>query len=138
MYRAVPEEAPALAPGFTETKEGEVAVRVSKDVQKLKQQTVVSESISNEIRYLGTKTFYFIDQVWIDSDYAEGEKTVKIVYGSDAYFKLLDTDPEIGKYLSLGEKIILCWNDQLCLEIGQEGISDADDPELAEVLQQLE
>jgi Ca-activated chloride channel family protein len=138
MYRAVPEEAPALAPDFTETKEGEVAVRVSKDVQKLKQQTVVSESISNEIRYLGTKTFYFIDQIWIDSDYVEGEKTVKIMYGSDAYFKLLDAEPEIGKYLSLGEKIILCWNDQLCLEIGPEGIRDADDAELIEVLRQLE
>jgi len=137
MYRAGPEEAPALAPGFTETKEGEVAVRVSKDVQKLKQQTVVSDAVSREIRYLGTKTFYFIEQVWIDSDYAKEEKTVKIVYASDAYFKLLDAEPEIGKYLSLGERIILCWNDRLCLEIGQEGIRDADAPELVEVLNRL-
>lgn len=138
MYRAVPEEAPALAPGFTETTEGEVAVRVSKDVQKLKQQTVVSDAISRDIRYLGTKTFYFIDHVWIDSDYAEAEETVKFVYGSDAYFKLLDAEPEIGKYFSLGERVILCWNDQLCLEIGPAGIRDADDPELAELLRQLE
>ncbi len=137
MYRAIPEEAPALAPGFTETKEGEVAVRVSKDVQKLKQQTVVSDAISREIRYLGTKTFYFINQIWVDSEHVEGQEIVKIVYGSDAYFKLLEAEPEIGKYLSLGDRMILCWNDQLCLEIGQEGIRDVDDPDLAELLDHL-
>jgi Ca-activated chloride channel family protein len=138
MYGIVPEDAPALAPEFTETKEGEVAVRVSKDVKSLKQQTVVSDAVSREIRYLSTKTFYFINEVWIDSEYVAEQKTVKIVYGSEAYFKLLDTAPEIGKYLSLGEKLIVCWDDQLCLEIGSEGISEADNPELLEALRRLE
>ena len=140
MYRAGKgkEEAPALAPGFTENKAGEVAVGISKDVDKLKWQTVTSESVSREIRYLGTKTFYFINQVWIDSEYVEGGKTVKIVYGSDAYFKLLDAKPEIGKYLSLGEKVIVRWNDQLCLEIATEGIRAADDAQLSDVLRQLD
>jgi Ca-activated chloride channel family protein len=140
MYRLGTEEAPApaLPPGFTETKEGEVAVRVSKDVENLKQQIVVSDAISREIRYLGTKTFYFINQVWIDSEYVEGKKTVKIAYGSEAYFKLLDAKPEVGKYLSLGEKVILCWNDQLCLEIGSEGIREADNSQLLDVLRRLD
>jgi Ca-activated chloride channel family protein len=139
MYRLGKEEAPAALPReFTETKEGEVAVGVSKDVDKLKQQTVVSDSVSREIRYFGTKTFYFINQVWIDSEYTEGGKTVKLAYGSDAYFKLLEAKPEIGKYLAMGEKVILYWNDQVCLEVGQEGIRNADDAQLVDVLKRLD
>ena len=140
MYRLDKKEAPAvnLPRGFTETKDGEVAVGVSKDVQQLKQQNVVSPSVSREIRYLGAKTFYFIDQVWLDSEYAAGGQTIKVAYGSDAYFKLLSAKPELGKYLSLGEKIIVCWNDKLCLEIGAEGIRAADDAQLADVLERLD
>ena len=137
MYNASPKEAPALAPGFTETKEGEVAVRVSKDVQRLKQQSVVSEAVTQEICYLGSKTFYFVNQVWLDSDYVEGEDIVKLVYGSEAYFKLLEAHPEFGIYLSLGDRMIVCLDEGICLEIGPEGINSADDTELEELLRQL-
>ncbi|GAK60988.1 vault protein inter-alpha-trypsin domain protein [Candidatus Vecturithrix granuli] len=136
LYRMDKGAAPALAPEFTETKEGEVAVRVSKDVNKLKQQTVVAETASQEIRYVETKTFYQIEGVWIDSEYVDGQPVTNILYGSDAYFKVLDTLPALGKYFALGEKLIVCIDD-LCLKIGETGISEANDRELSRLLQQI-
>ena len=138
MYKLGSGETPALAPGFTETKEGEVAVRVSKDVEKLKQQSVATEAVSKEIRYLGTKTFYRIHEVWTDSEYPKGQETLKIVFGSDAYFQLLDAVPEIGKFLSLGEQLIVCLDEDLCLNIGTQGITDVDAPALLNLLQKLQ
>lgn len=136
LYRMDKGSAPALAPEFTETKEGETAVRVSKDVNKLKQQTVVAESVSQEIRYVGTKTFYRIEGVWIDSEYVDGQPVTNILYGSDAYFKLLDAFPALGEYLALGEHLILCI-DSLCVKIGATGISEANDRELSRILRQI-
>ena len=136
LYHMDKDSAPALAREFTETKEGETAVRVSKDVNKLKQQTVVAESASQEIRYVGTKTFYRIEGVWIDSEYVDGQPVTNILYGSNAYFKLLDTLPALGEYLALGEHLILCI-DNLCLKIGKRGISRANESELSRLLRQI-
>lgn len=137
MYRMDKGQAPAVPREFTETKEGEAAVRTSKGLKKLKQQTVVTESVSEQIRYVGTKTFYQIDAVWIDSEYDEGQPTTDIQYGSAAYFSLLDRVPALGKYLALGEKVIVCI-DNVCLKIGDTGISDAADSEFSALLEQLQ
>ena len=133
LYRLERESDIALPDEFSKLKEGEMAVRMSKDVNRLKQQEIVTESVSSEVRYMGTKTFYLIDGVWIDSEYQEGQETVNIAYGSDAYFKLLDTIPELGKYLSLGEQVIVCWEEDTCLKIGKDGISKADSQELQDI-----
>lgn len=138
MYRMDKKSAPELPREFNQTTEGEAAVRASQDVEKLKEQTVASKAVSREIRYIGTKTFYLVNEIWRDSEYADGQETVKIVYGSDAYFKLLDAAPEIGQYLALGERMIVCWNDQLRLEIGAEGISSANEPKFSARLQRLQ
>ena len=107
---------------------------IIKEVNQLKQQEIVTKSVSSDVRYIGTKTFYLKDGVWSDSEYQEGQETVNIAYGSDAYFKLLDTIPELGKYFSLGEQVIVCWEEDICLKIGKEGISEADSQELQDIL----
>ncbi len=117
-------------------KEGKAAVRASKNVNELKRRDVVADSFSPEIRYVGSKTFYRIDEVWIDSEYVQGQNTLNIKYGSAAYFKLLDEAPELGKYFSVGEKLILCW-EEVCFKIGDQGISEVDDRKLLDVLQNL-
>jgi hypothetical protein len=43
-------------------------------------------------------------------------KVIKITYGSDEYFDLLSKEPELGKYLALGTKIIICHKDK-CYKI---------------------
>jgi len=61
-----------------------------------------------EVKYVGKKTFFFKDGFWTDSEYEPEMETTKIAYGSDEYFHLLSEEPELGKYLALGKKIIVC------------------------------
>jgi Ca-activated chloride channel family protein len=61
-----------------------------------------------EVKYVGKKTFFFKNGFWTDSEYEPEMETTKIAYGSDEYFRLLSEEPELGKYLALGKKIIIC------------------------------
>ncbi len=59
------------------------------------------------LKYVGGKTFYLRDGIWIDSGYEAATMTpIKIGFGSDVYYQLLDSRPEWGKYLALGESVI--------------------------------
>jgi hypothetical protein len=61
-----------------------------------------------KVRQIGTKTFYFKNQRWVDSTITpeEESKSTVIVQFSDAYFNLAGTqNTEYNKYLSLPEPI---------------------------------
>ncbi len=60
-----------------------------------------------EVKYVGKKTFVLKKEFWTDSEYEPEMKVIKIVYGSDEYFDLLLKEPELGKYLALGTKVIV-------------------------------
>lgn len=53
------------------------------------------------------KTFYFIDEKWIDSSIKAQKPEITIKAWSPAYFTLCQKYPELAKMLSLGEKVIL-------------------------------
>lgn len=69
------------------------------------------------VRYIDNKTFWFQDGIWIDTAFepAAGE-TLKIGFGSKAYFDLLSARPSLGKYLALGDRIIIVI-DEIAYEI---------------------
>ena len=69
-----------------------------------------------EVKYVDKKTFFLKNGFWTDSEYEPEMKVTKITYGSDEYFKLLSKNPELGKYLSLGKKVIICHKDK-CYKI---------------------
>ena len=69
-----------------------------------------------EVKYIGKKTFFLKNGFWTDSEYETEMKTTKIIYGSDEYFRLLSGKPELGKYLALSKKIIVCYKDK-CYKI---------------------
>ena len=60
------------------------------------------------IRYIGNRTFYQSGSEWQDSVYdAEKHKDIKDVeVGSAEYFKLLDQEPRLAKYLALGDVVV--------------------------------
>ena len=60
------------------------------------------------IFFPGSKTFYFEEEFWVDGDYKEEIEVEEIKYASDEYFELLRKEPELGKYFSLGEKVVVC------------------------------
>jgi len=92
---------------------GESAVRAAEEMKKLKDEDTVSERYEAEdIKHVGSKTFYLKGDVWTDSEYEESMTAVKIKFGSDEYFDLIKDKPELAKYLSIGTKVIVVYKNK--------------------------
>jgi Ca-activated chloride channel homolog len=67
------------------------------------------EALRYLMRRIGGKTFYFDVslKLWIDSMVKVEAERQKVKYLSDAYFALIAKIPEMGRYLSLGSKVIV-------------------------------
>jgi Ca-activated chloride channel family protein len=60
------------------------------------------------IQAVGNKTFILQGDVWTDTTFQPDTMTTEqIVFLSDAYFALLDAQPEVGPYLALGDHVII-------------------------------
>ena len=70
---------------------------------------------SRDIRKVDLKTFYLLGGVWTDGEFdpKAGLDEVKVTFGSDAYFDLVSQKPELAKYLSLGEQVVIVWKDKV-------------------------
>jgi len=88
---------------------GAGAVMAAKVSQRLKADEQASQVESTRIRYKEDKTFYLKDGVWVDSEYKDGAPVKEIKFNSDEYFKLIADKPGIGKYLSVADKMIVCY-----------------------------
>ena len=73
------------------------------------------DSVHNQIRKIDEKTFYMHNSVWYDSEYDnnQGLPKTRVKYMSKEYFKLLEKNPGMGKFLAIGAKLVLVWNKRL-------------------------
>lgn len=92
-----------------ETVRGAPSFSMSKKLSDAKREEVVSRSPGQSIVYLGGKTFYQTADGWIDADFKDDMPTVDIVFLSNEYFELIDEQPELARYLSVGENLILVY-----------------------------
>jgi hypothetical protein len=81
----------------------------------------------------GNRAFFNKNGLWVDTEYEGKIEPVKIQRFSDAYFKLLDKAPEVGKYYALGDQVIFLLNGK-AIHIGDEGKTDLTEPELTSLL----
>lgn len=108
--------------GAIQRSEGEVALR---DADRFRY------NANLEVRQAGSRTFYRVDNAWVDSTYPEqaGERqTLRIKFGSDAYFELVALRKDLLEYLAVGSPLKIDDGD-LLLTIGDEGkeaLTDAD------------
>lgn len=59
------------------------------------------------IRTVADRTFISRDGVWLDTTYSPDEMTpIEIVFLSDEYFDLLDTDTRVAQFYALGDQVI--------------------------------
>ncbi|MBI5931459.1 MAG: VWA domain-containing protein [Chloroflexi bacterium] len=59
------------------------------------------------MQVVGDRTFVWRDGVWIDTTYdADTMEPEEIVFLSDAYFELLDTDDRVAEFYAVGEQVI--------------------------------
>ncbi len=62
----------------------------------------------SQIKLVGSKTFYLdANGRWMDSEYDGKAETKKTPAFSDDYFSLLKKTPELGKYLALGQRLVV-------------------------------
>jgi hypothetical protein len=98
-------------------------------------QTITGESGLVDMRAtltkVGDKTFVKFRGYWVDTALKEGMETVKVKWGSDAYFALLRAMPELKKPLALGENVIVVIGKK-ALIIGAEGKESLSEEEVRE------
>ncbi len=66
-----------------------------------------TRSVNELFRNVRQRTFYFKDDIWIDSDHTDASPIVKIKIFSAEYFDLLKKFPDLGAALALGDKVII-------------------------------
>lgn len=82
---------------------------------------------SPDSRAVGAKTFYLLDSKWIDSELKGQKSQITVKAWSAAYFDLCQKHPELAKYLSLGEKIIVIYSGKVIEISPDQGVEKAFD-----------
>jgi hypothetical protein len=100
---------PPIAGGYAPTTELEEKVAAQVGSGRLGKLVTISD-----------RTFQRIDNILYDSKLDGSQEIFEIKMFSDAYFELLELRPEIGKYLTTGDEIILVVGD-IAIHVGEEG-----------------
>ncbi|HMM81034.1 MAG TPA: VIT and VWA domain-containing protein [Pyrinomonadaceae bacterium] len=93
---------------------GEQAVTDSLRAQEKKDMKSLADDeaqTGRAVRKVDLKTFYLLGEVWTDGEFdpKAGLAEQKITFGTDEYFDLVTQKPELAKYLSLGEQVVIVW-----------------------------
>ncbi len=74
-----------------------------------KERVVLRNTVNNQ--FVANKNFINQNGVWVDSDFAESARLseVSVKFASDEYFKLIEREPGMAPYLSLGEQVVVIW-----------------------------
>lgn len=59
------------------------------------------------VQRVGQRTFYRVDDRWIDASYDKTMETTKVEAFSEAYFDLLRKHADLGKCFALGERVVV-------------------------------
>jgi Ca-activated chloride channel family protein len=137
--REMAEEAGRLMADAFEKKSGAGAVNRAMDLGQLKSQAAApSASFHDEhgqkrqitgVRVVGVKTFYLKDGVWTDNDYRPEQNIIKVKRFSEAYFQLTRRLNMMGRYLSLGDQVLISLAGQ-AVRIGDEGLERLSEAQL--------
>jgi Ca-activated chloride channel family protein len=88
---------------------GAGAVKIAAATQAFKSGDLAAQAASQLIRYKDDKTFYMKNGIWVDSDFKDGSLLKEVKYNSDEYFRLVAERSGLAKYLSVGTKLIVCF-----------------------------
>jgi Ca-activated chloride channel family protein len=67
----------------------------------------VGGNVAERLQRVGEKAFVWREAGWVDTAYSAGQRTERVVFASDAYFRLLAEAPELAPYFALGERVIV-------------------------------
>ena len=94
---------------------GAVAVQQSKRDRAQQEATRLDEDevvrAQTGAQKVGDKTFYLRDGAWVDSEFKAEAKLPETAldFGSDEYFALLKREPQLARFFSLGERVVVVY-----------------------------
>ncbi|HNX82123.1 MAG TPA: VIT domain-containing protein [Candidatus Omnitrophota bacterium] len=92
---------------------GRSAVLQAIATSQLQSAALVPAVASENVRQIGTKTFYQRDDGYlVDAEYKEGTPVKDIKYMSTEFLELLKNKPELAKYIALSRKVIFVFQNQ--------------------------
>jgi Ca-activated chloride channel family protein len=136
-------EAGKLMADAFESKSGRGAVNRAQDLSGLKSKKAAPSSVYLDargevrkvtgVKRVGTKTFYLKQGVWTDNEYHPDQESVKVKRFSDAYFQLIQRSSQLGRYLALGDQVIVSLRGG-AIKIGETGKESFSEAELQALL----
>jgi len=104
---------------------GPKAIRFSEDLKEWKHAKTAAApkgraGAEAKITRVGERTFVEIRGVFVDTQFEDEMDTLKLKWGSDAYFTALEVMPELKKFLALSERVIVVIGKK-ALVVGEEG-----------------
>lgn len=85
------------------------------------------------VQNVAGRTFFRKGNIWFDNNYPSGQKVVKVQALSDAHFQLLKARPELNKYASVGDEVVINLG-KVSVQVGKDGkekLTEADLKELS-------
>lgn len=111
---------------------GEAAVNFSQSVSRLKKAEVI-EAEPSGIRVIKGATLRLrADGTWLDVNYKEGGKMIKLAFASPAYFAFIKLYPEAKAFCQLGQKVLFNFRG-VNVQIAQDGTQQLSETELRRV-----
>jgi Ca-activated chloride channel family protein len=104
---------PGTAPPAPLSVTGADAVMRSKAVREQQQaESLKDEKASSVLKRVADKSFYLVNGVWTDSQFKPDAKLPEksLRFSSDEYFLLLKEKPQLARYFSLGERVIVVFD----------------------------
>ena len=116
---------------------GDVAVEQSKKFTGMQESEKAYQNFAlnlDERKYksqflqVGAQNFVNVSGNWVQGDLDDDKFDMEIKNFSDAYFKILETDPSLGRYLGLGDNVRIQIGTQVVQfsDNGRESLSDSD------------
>ena len=100
---------------------GANAVAGASSLKTLSEAETVQTAVEG-VRIVEDRTYFFRDEVWVDSEYTDQE-TIDIVAYSQAYFGMTRIVPWLGPHLAIGDSVIVRIG-EFFVRIGEEGLEE--------------
>jgi len=105
--RTQPGIAASAAPQAVTGADAVMRSKISRERQQA--ESLKDENASSTLKHVGDKSFYLMNDVWTDSQFKTDSKLPEkaLRFGSDEYFALLKEKPQLARYFSLGERVVV-------------------------------
>ncbi|MBN1999008.1 VWA domain-containing protein [candidate division KSB1 bacterium] len=104
------------------------AVTMSDKLNEMKRSERVKEEPRAGVKVIDGITFYLRNGEWVDSRYKD-QPVIEFLHGSSAYVNLLMAYPTLGRFMTLGDKVVVMFEKKF-IRIGEKGHTDLSEQEI--------